>query len=205
VITEWGPSGHWQVPKTPWKSAIEETSTEKAMVYKQRYETIRHDPMCLGGYVFFWGNKQEQTHTWYGMFLETGERTGAVNEMQYLWTGKWPENLEPRIESFTVNEKKPEENIYLYAGDECKAVVRVIDPESDPLAFHWEILPEPKQYGYGGRGEKKPEAISGLILEEHGGTIRFKSPPDEGAYRLFVTVLDGNRNAAVANIPFFVK
>lgn len=29
MITEWGPNGHWESPKTKWGSSIEQTSTEK--------------------------------------------------------------------------------------------------------------------------------------------------------------------------------
>jgi hypothetical protein len=34
VIAEWGPSGYWEVKKTPWKAPFEQTSAEKAFVYR---------------------------------------------------------------------------------------------------------------------------------------------------------------------------
>src|SRR5690606_37821620 len=60
MVTEWGPTGHWEGPQTPWKASIEETSKQKAQVYKSRYEaSIATDKNCLGSYVFLWGQKQE--------------------------------------------------------------------------------------------------------------------------------------------------
>ncbi len=37
VIAEWGPTGHWEVPKTEWNAPVEQTSTEKAESYRLRY------------------------------------------------------------------------------------------------------------------------------------------------------------------------
>ncbi|MGB2822774.1 MAG: glycoside hydrolase family 2 TIM barrel-domain containing protein [Phycisphaerae bacterium] len=206
-ITEWGPSGHWQVPKTQWRAAIEETSTEKAARYRQRYEEtmLKDTERCLGSYVFMWGSKQEQTHTWYGMFLSSGERTEAVNVMQYLWTGKWPANRAPRIASLSIDGKAPSDSVYLKPKTSHAAEVGAAAPDGDALSFRWDVLPEPTKFGYGGMGERKPKAVAGLIKEGAAGKVTFATPGKEGAYRLFVAVLDGRGNAAAANIPFCVR
>ena len=206
VITEWGPSGHWQVPKTAWRAAVEETSTEKAERYKERYEnTMRKDTeRCLGSYVFFWQHKQETTHTWYGMFLAGGERTEAVNVMQQLWTGKWPANRASRIDSLTLDGKAATDSVVLDPGTAHEAVLAAADPDGDEMTYQWEFLPEATKLGYGGMGERKPLAVKGLVKSASGGKLAFTAPEAPGPYRLFAVVLDGQGNAATANIPFHV-
>jgi len=207
VVTEWGPSGHWQVPRNKWRLPIEETSTEKAERYIERYRgTMLADrSRCLGSYVFMWGQKQEQTHTWYGMFLARGERLEAVNAMQYLWTGKWPGNRAPAIRAISIDGRAARELEAFKPGSRHQAAVEIADPDSDSLSFTWEILPEPTKYGYGGRGEQKPAAVAEAIGAVDGEKLELIAPDKSGPYRAFVTVLDGQGNAATANIPFQVE
>jgi hypothetical protein len=207
VVTEWGPSGDWQVQLTEWKASIEETSTEKAQRYLERYQNtiLKDTERCLGSYVFIWQWRQERTHTWYGMFLELGERTEAVNVMQYLWTGQWPANRAPRIEELAIDGKLAADSIYLKPGDRHTATLKVRDPEGDPLTIRWEIMPEVARGGYAGMGEKRSKPMPELIQKTDAREIVFAAPEQQGAYRVFVFALDGQGNAATANIPFFVR
>jgi len=208
VVTEWGPSGWWEVPRTQWGVVIEETSTEKAQVYRERYEkVIMGDSRCIGSYVFLWTtNRQERTHTWFNMFHDS-LKTQTVEVMQYMWTKKFPDNLAPRIESLRINDKNAIDNVQIKPQGIAKAQVVVNDPDEDELSIEWELLPEPTEFGaYAGQGETKPIPVDGFIIDKSNDGIEFQVPPDQPVnYRLFVYVYDGQGHIATANIPLNVS
>lgn len=207
MVTEWGPTGHWEGLETAWKAPIEETSSEKAAVYKSRYGfSIEKDKeKCLGSYVFLWGQKQERTPTWYGIFTARGEESEVADVMHYLWKGRYPLNKAPHVYSFQLNDKKASQNIYLKPAGNYSASVLASDPDQDPLSYSWELLPEATNVGEGGDHEDKPDAMKLSYKDIGKGTITFNTPAKGGAYRLFVYVSDGKNKVATANIPFYVK
>lgn len=206
VVSEWGATGHWEVAKTAWGMPIEQTSHEKAVAYQERYENvIAIDAFhCIGSFVFLWGQKQERTPTWYGMFLESGEKKESVDVMQYLWTGQWPANRSPQLQRFLMQGKTAYDNVYITAGESIEATVQVTDPDDDTLVYGWEIIPEvpEDQRSEGGDFEKRQETV--FAQETKTGQVKITATLNEGAYRLFVYVKDGYNSAATANIPFYV-
>ncbi|MEM6345127.1 MAG: glycoside hydrolase family 2 TIM barrel-domain containing protein [Bacteroidota bacterium] len=223
MITEWGPNGHWEVPTTEWGAPIEQSSSVKADYYRKRYELgIAADrERCIGSYVFLWGNKQETTPTWYGVFLPGGEETEVIDNLQQMWSGNYPENRAPHISSLKIDGKEAIENVYLRPGKTYSIVADITDPEKDPLLYNWQILEsEFGLTGSGGDAEKTPDpvkirldkdtphqldAATLTVTVEDNGTLTFKAPSKVGAYRFFIYAYDGNGNAAAANIPFYVK
>ncbi len=208
IIAEWGPNGHWEVPKTKWGAPIEQTSAVKAAKYRERYEQgiARDKERCLGSYVFLWGNKQETTPTWYGLFLENGEETEVMDELEYCWSGKWPENRAPHIASFTLDGKEPTASVYLKPGRKYTAETTITDPNGDKLSYEWIILEsEIGLTGSGGDAEVKPDQVKIKVQEEGEGKLTFKAPNQEGGYRLFIYARDGKGKVATANFPFYVR
>ena len=207
MVTEWGATGHWEVPKTEWNVPIEENSTIKAANYFKRYKAaIEADSLqCVGSYVFLWGQKQERTPTWYGVILEDGKETESVDMMHYLWNGTWPENRTPQIESYLLNNKTAYENVILEANTAYLASMKITDLENDQLNYRWEILPESTDLKDGGDFENRPTAVEFTIISTNEGELKFNAPKEKGAYRLFGYVDDGHENAATANIPFLVN
>jgi len=206
MVTEWGATGHWEVPTTKWGAPIEDNSTAKAENYMRRYKGgIEADSLqCIGSYVFLWGNKQERTPTWYGIFLEDGQETESVDVMHYIWNGKWPENRTPQIESYTLNDKIANDNVEMKPNEIAEAVVKIKDHENDPIDYIWEILPESTDLKDGGDYEERPEALKIDIVAQKGGELTFKAPK-KGSYRLFFYANDGFNHSATANIPFLVN
>lgn len=206
-VTEWGSIGHWEVAKTKWAAPVEPTSTEKADHYRKSYKVaIASNPdQIMGSYVFLWGQKQERTPTWYGMFLPTGEKTETIDVMHHIWTGEWPANRAPQVESMKLDGKKAEKSIELKAGKKYKAKVKANDPDGDSLTYRWEIMEESKAKQAGGDKEEVPEVIDTNIKDSGNGQISMNAPGKPGAYRLFVYIYDGAGNGGHANIPFKVK
>lgn len=206
MVTEWGATGHWEVGSTSWGAPVESNSSEKADFYLNRYRTAiePHKDQCVGSYVFLWGQKQERTPTWYGMFLDSGEETESIDVMHYIWNGAWPDNRSPRLDSFSLDGRTAYENITLAPGEKVPAFVQATDPDNDTLVFNWEVKAESKDLGEGGDKESVPPSIDGLV-EGSTAEVELTTPAEEGAYRLFVYIYDGQDNAAHANIPFFVK
>ena len=208
MVTEWGATGHWEVPTTTWGAPIEENSTIKASKYLSRYTNgIAIDTAkCVGSYVFLWGNKQERTPTWYGIFLEDGKETESVDVMHYLWNNNtWPANRTPQIVSYTLNGKTAYDNVELKAAGTNEVKLVMNDFENDALNYRWEILKESTDLQDGGDLEQKPAAIIIDIVKNNKGEISFKTPAEKGYYRLFAYVNDGQNHAATANIPFVIK
>ena len=207
MITEWGATGHWEVAKTEWGAPIEQTSSEKADNYLMRYQKgiEPYGDQCIGSFVFLWGQKQERTPTWYGMFLDSGEETEPVDVLHYIWNGEWPENRSPRVEAVSLDGKTAYDNINLSPGETYPAMADISDSDGDEITYRWEIKPESTDLGHGGDFEETPETLAGLITDDSLKEITFKAPETEGGYRLFMYALDGNNHAAHANIPFYVK
>jgi hypothetical protein len=203
VITEFGPPGPWEVRKSGWGAPVEPSSTEKALIYLDNYSrSIAAQPgRCLGSFAFLWGHKQEATATWFGTFLPSGERLGAVDAMTFAWTGRWPANRAPDLKAVTTAAREAE----IAPGAKITVKLDATDPEDDPIVVRWEVRSESTDRRLGGDRETEPPAHPECFVEAKGLDAIFRAPTRPGAYRIFAYLYDGKGGAACANVPFAVR
>lgn len=199
IITEYGPPGFWEVGKTPWGAPLEPTSPQKADSYRRAYTgSIINQPFCLGSYAFLWGNKQESTATWFGMFLPDGSKVNAVDAMTEMWSGKPPKDPCPEIKELKIdgaNDVKP--------GQTLKVNLATTDPANRPVKIRWVVQPEQTQTASAGRGDAVLPELQSAIASSDDRHCEITAPKDEGGYRVFAFANNGV-GSSVANAPFHV-
>ena len=211
IVTEFGARGHCEVAKTAWGMPIEDTSSQKGAFIAKGYEhAIAHQEQCLGSYVFLWGQKQEKTQTWYGLFLENGAHVAGVDTMQYLWTGKWPAHRAPVMDGKIVAQPQDTENQkakdVFSPGSRIVCSLKASDPDNAPISIAWELRADvANNRSSGGDFEPSATPISGAVEEQNGQSATIRVPRDTGAYRVFVYVHNQYKAAATANLPIKVE
>ncbi|MCB9737568.1 MAG: hypothetical protein H6745_33730, partial [Deltaproteobacteria bacterium] len=202
IVTEFGPPGVWELPKPPFGGPAEPTSTAKAAAYRRGWEAIAAAPGSLGGYAFTWGAKREVTATWYGMFLASSEKLGAVDALTELWTGRPPEDRCPTIGDISLDGGQR----VLSPGDRVTARVTAEDPDGDALAVTWELRGEAPDGPPGGDESPPTRAYpEALAATPDGAAVEVALPAGRGGlYRLYAVARDGRGGAAVATLPLTV-
>ena len=202
IITEFGPPGTWESKQSSWGAPLELSSTAKASWYRATYEgsvLAEREKLCLGSYAFNWGNKQEATATWFGLFLPDGARLEAIDTMRELWSGTRPANRCPQIKSVEVLG-----TTRVDPGATVRASVEASDQEQAPLKIRWELHKDTVQYQLGGDVQPTPPTYPDAIAKSTGREVELRMPGDPGGYWLYAFVYDDKGGAAVANVPLYV-
>jgi hypothetical protein len=205
MVTEWGAIGYWEVEETAWGAPIEMTSSNKAETFLRGHREVlaKLDGQLLGSYVFLWGQKQERTPSWFGMFTETGKVTEVVDVMQYIWTGAWPANRTPRVDALTLAGRGATDSVTLTTGDVVGVNFAVSDAEGGPLAFRLAVKQESDSTREGGDYEEPIPDQDGWLADPSAATTKLTALAD-GRYRLFAWAEDAGGRVAHANLPFLV-
>jgi len=206
VVTEFGPLGPWESGKTSWGASFEPSSADKTAFYLDSYRQgiAAAKGWCLGSYVFLWGNKQEHTVTWFGMFLPSGESLGPLDAMVELWTGKPPAKRAPELREL----QSPAEGQRVDSGSRHPVSVQA---SAGPLTYEWTVLTDVEIVKVKGKqskevghpGKNVPDAV--IVNPSDPTRATLVAPSEPGPYRLYVIARDKNQRAAMINFPFYVK
>lgn len=205
IVGEFGENGPWESNGTVWGAPGEINSRQKSERLKALYDTVmpsKH-PAFLGSLAFFWGWRQEQTHTWFNVFSRDGEK----NEMYFTLANAFGKDLKanrpPSIEPLSIDSIFASNELFLNPNSRHFAQLNATDPEQDSLSYYWSIRTEDWFYI---KGDAPPEPLVNTVdtAITRAGLNHFTSPSKPGPYRLFVKVIDGKGNFASVNLPFYV-
>ncbi|MEO5788141.1 MAG: glycoside hydrolase family 2 TIM barrel-domain containing protein [Gelidibacter sp.] len=204
-ISEYGSNGPWEETMTPWLVPIEQTSTKKAEQYVELYNAnILKDEASLGDLAFFWGQKQEHTHTWFSVFDEDGRKSQVFYSLKSLWGAPKNENDWPPQIKYMLIDNQGANDTLIYSANEIKTAKIIMEsPLDTTYQFKWEVFNEGWNYNQT-ENERQPKKLSIRIIEKKANSLTFNIPDKEGPFRIFAYVYDGKGNFATANIPFYV-
>ena len=207
IVSEWGVNGPFEAKVNSWGAKIEPTNGFKANQRLRRYHDIieKDKDLCLGSYCFLWGQKQESTSTWHGMYLSNGHPTEAVDVMQYCWKGEWPAKIAPSIMQIKLNGENWKKNHIFSKNEEVSLEYVFNRNNNDSLFFDYQLYPETFSNKGGGDFQESPDEIPIEITKQSENSLTFKVPNKKGFYRIFVFVRNETNQTSVANIPFKVE
>ncbi|CAJ1334774.1 unnamed protein product [Effrenium voratum] len=205
ALTEFAAAGAWMTPRTAWGSAVEPTSTQKALTVKGIHEECLSHDRCLGTFLFMWGWKWEHTPTWFSTFNEWRAAGGdepssdLVQAMQEVWTKQPPAHPAPQITAVKVWTGSGPEAVPVgfvaEKGAKLRLELSAIDPPNDDF-MAWEdnevvwLLTDDK-------GQTSATVIHDAVHVCPGGprdhliaTIDTSRLADGGAYRIYAFVRD---------------
>ncbi|WP_209328848.1 hypothetical protein [Lunatimonas salinarum] len=201
LFSEIGPPGHWEINETEWGAPIEMDISEKLAFLQKYWDFIDSDTVSLlGSYSFYWGYKHEITATWFSHFSKEGAEAETVKFLKTKWRGENPTNFPPRLSPIKINQQFPDINTYLVADSLFQAHIEAFDPESDSVTYRWELWQEEinfhemNSYNYN---------MEHLLFDQDSSTLTFRTPKNEGAYRLYIYAFDNQGNFVSRNLPFY--
>ena len=225
LITEWGIDGWWSKNWKGHRSAREEsTSFEKSRLIGERCRVLESSRnLCVGGIVFFWGDRDEQSSTYWGL-LHEDRTTDSIGALAGVWGGELSReqpldlrkpNIENpngvKIKNVQFVRRKEEKSLKeseslslgLEGGQLYEASVLVENASERDIEYSWEIRNGLGKKVYG-KSINKLVLLEGLIVGEEDSRITFRAPKKNGIYRLHVFAAEGEDYVAYSNTIFTV-
>ena len=165
-----------------------------------------HLDQGFGAYVFLWGQKAGAHANLVQPFHAHREATAAVDAMQHLWTGRWPDNRAPTLHSLRLDGRTADSHVTLVERRRYTAVASVADPDGDAVAYQWNIKPESTSTAVGGDPEAPIDDRAGLIDDPSRARIELLAPFSAGRVPVVRVRLRRARPCGTCqHIPFLVR
>ena len=206
VVTEWGVNGPFEAPKTAWGAKKEPPGGVKAATRLRRFEEIiaADSARCLGSYCFLWGQKQESTATWHGLFLSDGQPTDGVDAMHHAWSGgmayypgAWDCGLETEWQGLAQGPRGSGWRGPAIGGGgrrpRCRGALDV------------RLVPRVDLDQNRGDRQASLKEVPASFEVSPGPIVEFTAPQEPGAYRVFVRACNTTDQCSSANLPFLVS
>ncbi len=208
LVTEWSPNGGWESENTTWQAPIENTSTKKAEQFAEFYKMYmpKNNPRFLGSMAYYWGSREEYTHTWFSVFNDDGTPTEVKEVLNDCWKDTATIHQSVKIKYMLIDSLGARDNIILNPRSTHQVSLILADGQpADSLTYYWEILTEDwLHWDRTWNNFKKPAALHGLLTDSTKQKSFFTCPAKEGPYRVFITVFNNKGYCATANTPFYV-
>jgi hypothetical protein len=163
------------------------------------------DSRFLGSLVFYWGQKQEYTPTWFSLFDKAGKRSETVNTMRYLWTDQKRIAKAPPLKYILLNQLGSKDNILLAGNITARGDVYLQGTDTANITYKWQLFPEDYHQVNDIYSQKDASPIPHLFITDSTSKhITFRTPDKEGPYRLYVYAYNRHNYFASCNIPFYV-
>ncbi len=185
-------------------TVIERADYEKAQMYYDRYMNYidSNKSKCIGSFAFASYGAYRGTHTWYNIYSEDYMKTPVYDALYRVWNnGNERENTVPTVTALKLEEKTAAEGIVLKCGGSAVLEMEVSDKENDTLTYKFEV----RKSDMNTNNAPVTDVSFTADASDSSKVIVSNLPDEEGIYRLFVYVYDGNDNMGYGNIPFKIK
>jgi hypothetical protein len=204
-VSEWSINGYWEVPKTAWGAPVENAGWKKRQELLSRFheQMPGDDSRFLGSCMFYWGQKQELTATWFNAFTEDGFPNELYAGYAQLNTDTIEYASAPDVQYMLVEEAGGEGNIMLKPDQMYSAEIVFKSLPDTNLQTHWSLQSE-DWYSL------DLDTLVPVVHYEHllnmPGKLRleFCTPEHEGPYRLFANLRYPGSITTSVNTPFYV-
>lgn len=206
-LSEYANNGPWEEQTTAWSVPIEQTSIKKAEQYRDQYEAyIKTDKKSLGSLVFYWGYKQEYTHTWFSIFDKKGRKSPVYYALESSWNNKAFINpSKASIKYILIDNKGANKNLIFKPNETKNATILLENKLNSNYTYKWSVYKEKWHKNNSTIHTDKP-ILQQLdnVSNTNKCKFTFTTPTSDGPYRLFIDLYDDQGNFSTSNVPFYV-